>query len=104
LVVEKDKVALLDQADIIDDLPQEAVVDDDEDDGVEEAKDDKKGKYKGLNYLDDSLLEVTEANISQYSIEDVVMPVVGFRTRMPNNEDLQKTILDIMAEDGIDMS
>ena len=29
------------------------------------------------------------------------MPIVGFRTRMPNNEELKKIIFDIMAEDKI---
>jgi hypothetical protein len=29
------------------------------------------------------------------------MPIVGYKTRMPNNEELRKIILDIMAEDKI---
>ena len=31
------------------------------------------------------------------------MPICGYKTRMPNNEDLKKIIFDIMAEDKITM-
>jgi tRNA(Glu) U13 pseudouridine synthase TruD len=51
--------------------------------------------------IEDHLIEVTEENIHKYTIKDVVMPIVGYKTRMPNNEELKKIILDIMAEDKI---
>jgi tRNA(Glu) U13 pseudouridine synthase TruD len=47
------------------------------------------------------LIEITEANIHKYTINDVVMPIFGYRTRMPKNEELRNIILGIMAEDKI---
>ena len=47
------------------------------------------------------MIEVTAENIHKYTINDVVMPIVGYRTRMPNNDELRKIILDIMAEDNV---
>lgn len=47
------------------------------------------------------MIEITEANIHKYTINDVVMPIVGYRTRMPKNEELRNIILGIMAEDKI---
>ena len=51
--------------------------------------------------IEDELIEVTMENINKYAITDVVMPLFGFKTRMPNNEDLKKIIIGIMAEDDI---
>lgn len=31
------------------------------------------------------------------------MPCIGFRTKLPTNEDLKKIISDIMAEDSIEV-
>ena len=47
------------------------------------------------------MIEITEENIHKYTLNDVVMPIVGFKTRMPNNEELKQIILGIMAEDKI---
>jgi tRNA(Glu) U13 pseudouridine synthase TruD len=84
---------MLDQADVDEiDLPEEL-------DGTSpEGK--KAGQPRGKQ-IEDALVEVTPENIHKYTIKDVVMPIVGYRTRMPNNEELKKIILDIMAEDKI---
>jgi hypothetical protein len=47
------------------------------------------------------LIEVTPENIHRYTINDVLMPIVGYKTRMPKNEELRQLILGIMAEDKI---
>lgn len=49
-------------------------------------------------------MDVTSENIDQFSIEDVVCPMVGHNIRLPKNDDLRKIIEDIMAEDGITMA
>ena len=47
------------------------------------------------------VVDVTDANIDDFTIEDVVMPMVGHDVNLPKNEDLKKIILDIMLADGI---
>jgi tRNA(Glu) U13 pseudouridine synthase TruD len=51
--------------------------------------------------IDEHLKVVTAETLSRYTINDVVMPIVGYKTRMPENEELTKLILEIMAEDKI---
>ncbi len=60
-------------------------------------------KPKEEKRIDDLLIEVTEENKHKYSIKDVVMPICGYKTRMPNNKELQDIILGIMSEDEITM-
>jgi len=50
------------------------------------------------------VVEVTEANIGEFTIEDVVMPIIGHDINMPKNEDLFKIMTDIMLADGINFS
>lgn len=47
------------------------------------------------------VIDVTEENLHEFSLSDIVMPMVGYETRMPVNEDLCKIINEIMAKDGI---
>jgi hypothetical protein len=35
-----------------------------------------------------TVIDVTKDNIDQFSLEDIVMPMVGYETRMPRNADL----------------
>lgn len=51
--------------------------------------------------LDEHLVVVTEENIHKYTLNDVVLPIVGYKTRMPEHAELKQIILDIMAEDKI---
>ena len=44
---------------------------------------------------------MTEANIGEFTIEDVVMPMVGSSIRLPQNPELSKIILDLLTEDGL---
>ena len=46
---------------------------------------------------------MTEANIGGFSIEDVVMPMVGHDITMPKNEELSKIMSEVMLVDGITM-
>lgn len=47
--------------------------------------------------------EVTKSNIHQYTLEDVVFPIIGHSVRMPSNPEMYKIVDDIMAEDSITM-
>jgi len=48
--------------------------------------------------------EVTEENIGQYSIEDVIFPIIGHKVQMPSNPELCKIVEDIMLEDNMTMA
>ncbi len=52
--------------------PEDAYSDDDEVDLAE-----KKPKV--------TVIDVTKDNIDQFTLEDIVMPMVGYETRMPRN-------------------
>lgn len=64
---------------------------------------DEEKKPKEEKRIDDLLIEVTQENKAKYTINDVVMPICGYKTRMPNNQELKDIILGIMAEDNITM-
>lgn len=49
------------------------------------------------------MIEVTAENIGNYTIEDVVLPIVGHKVKMPTHPEISKIISDIMAEDGMSM-
>jgi len=51
----------------------------------------------------DAVVDVTEENISQFTIDDVVLPVVGHEVRLPVHAEMQQIIVDIMAQDSITM-
>ena len=64
-------------------------------------EEEKKGGKRLDKKIEDLLIEVTEENIAKYTINDVVMPIVGYSTRYPKNEELKALILGIMKEDNI---
>ncbi len=47
------------------------------------------------------MVDVTEENLHRFKFSDVVMPLVGNKTRFCKNEELNKIIFDIMKEDNI---
>jgi tRNA pseudouridine13 synthase len=108
LVVQKDQAHLLENEDVEEIVEVEAVKDavavdnpyakDDE----EELNDEKDAQSKTKK--SDLVIEVTEDNLSEYSIYDVVMPMVGPSVRMPSNPDVKKIILDILEQDGMSLS
>jgi tRNA(Glu) U13 pseudouridine synthase TruD len=49
------------------------------------------------------MIEVTEENIANYSIEDVILPIIGHKVKMPTNPVMKKIIEDIMKEDDMSM-
>ena len=69
----------------------------------EELDETAKEAQKPGRVIEEALIEVTPENIHKYSIKDVVMPICGFKTRMPANKELTDIILGIMAEDKITM-
>lgn len=46
---------------------------------------------------------VTEANIGDYTLDDVIFPIIGYLVKMPSNPEMRKIVDDIMAEDSITM-
>lgn len=89
LVVERENADLIEN-EIIDEVAL------DEDDVEEEESKDQKR-------VASPVIDVTEQNISQYTIQDVVMPMVGNNVKMPKNEELTKIISDLLIKDGITM-
>jgi hypothetical protein len=47
-----------------------------------------------LNEID--MIEVTEENIGNYTIEDVIMPIIGHKVKLPSHPEMRKIIEDIM--------
>jgi len=47
------------------------------------------------------LVTVTEETVGNYSIFDVVMPIIGHKVPLPANPDLKAIMEGIMAEDNI---
>jgi tRNA pseudouridine13 synthase len=50
----------------------------------------------------DIIIDVTADNIAQFTIYDVVLPVVGYSIRFPENE-MKDMIMEILKEDNISM-
>lgn len=61
---------------------------------IYENKDDKKDHNKNITV-------VTEENIGNYTIFDVVMPMIGKSIQLPHNEDLKQLYQQFMDEDEI---
>jgi hypothetical protein len=103
LVIEPEYSSVVEDAANPDDLLIEQAGGEVEEIDMPEELDDaeKKEEKKGDKSIEDALIEVTVDNIHKYSIKDVVMPICGFRTRLPAHEELRKIILDIMAADKI---
>jgi len=54
----------------------------------EEAEVDRDDDKKQIKDHKDLVLEVTDQNINQFSIQDVVMPMIGHDVRLPSHEGL----------------
>jgi len=79
----------------------------------EEDKIDEKNEEVNENVIDnsekdlDKIFEenyelVNDENISKYNIYDVVLPVVGYRVKFPENE-MKNIILDLLSKDGLSL-
>jgi len=51
--------------------------------------------------LEKALVDVNEENFAKFSLKDVVLPLVGHKTRFPQNEEMKQIILDLLKKDGI---
>jgi tRNA pseudouridine13 synthase len=74
-----------------------------EDQAEDEQKENNGNPLSTRQQNEKDMVLVTEQNISKYTMEDVVLPIVGHKIRMPENEEMNKIILDIMAKDNITM-
>ena len=94
LAIRKEQAHLIDN--VCDDLPEGGDADEDP---VEEGNEvPKERETKNL------VVDITEQNIHEFSLFEVVMPMIGHEIRLPANKDLQEIFSEIMAADGIKMS
>lgn len=70
----------------------------------EVKKPEKKSKKYGAALLEDMLIDATEENIHKYKLSDVVIPTIGYKSRLPLNEDLINIMCHYMDRDGIKLS
>jgi len=68
---------------LIDNIIEDLSVDVDE-----EAEIDREDDKKQIKDHKDLVLEVTDQNINQFTIQDVVMPMIGHDVRLPSHEGL----------------
>jgi hypothetical protein len=54
--------------------------------------------------LETALIDVTEENLNKFTLADVVIPLVGHKTRFPKNEALNQIMFDLMAKDGLSIT
>ena len=73
---------------------------------VEESKDEAEANTGAAkaNVSKSPVIDVTEENITDYTIEDVVMPMVGSNIRMPRNADIAAIYHELLRKDGITMT
>ena len=75
---------------------------------VEESKDEVEANADAsaarTNFTKSPVIDVTEENIAEYTIEDVVMPMVGNNIRMPRNADIAAIYQELLRKDGITMT
>lgn len=90
LVVKKEAAHLLDNEDV--EEPVEVDI---------EEETESKPKQSKKDYVKDAILEVTPDNINDYTIYDVVMPLVGYDTKMPPSAEIQAIYDDLLNQDGI---
>ena len=57
-----------------------------------------------MNRNNNPVIDVTEENIGEFGIEDVVMPMVGNSVKMPKNAELAAIITELLNQDGLSMS
>ena len=41
-----------------------------------------------MKSIEESLIEVNEQNINKFTLDDIVMPLVGYKTKLPANLEL----------------
>ena len=54
--------------------------------------------------MEEVLVEVTEGNIHKYTLKDVVLPLIGYKIKLPKNEHLNQIMFDIMNKDNISLN
>ena len=75
-------------------------------DGTEEASDQgnglEKSALKKYQIFEEKIVIVTESNLSQFTLLDILMPVPGWRVKYPENESLKQIYDDILKADGLE--
>jgi len=69
----------------------------------EESKEEAKEGSKN-NRVVNPVIDVTEENIGEFTIKDVVMPMVGNSVRLPKNAELASIITKLLEKDGLTMT
>jgi len=50
------------------------------------------------------MMEITAENIQNYTLDDVIFPIIGHKVKMPSNPDMCAIIEEFMAKDDISMA
>ena len=48
------------------------------------------------------IVKVTEENLDQFTIADVVMPIPGYKVSYPDHEELKKIYIELLQADGLE--
>mgnify|MGYP002631873603 CR=1 FL=1 len=50
------------------------------------------------------MMEITAENIQDYTLDDVIFPIIGHKVKMPSNPDMCALIEELMAKDDMSMA
>jgi tRNA(Glu) U13 pseudouridine synthase TruD len=50
------------------------------------------------------MIEITAENIKNYTLDDVIFPIIGHKVKMPSNPDMCALIEELMAKDDMSMA
>ena len=92
LVVKRENADLLENDEVDEEAPEE------------ESKEESKEAANSTQRVVNPVIDVTEENIGEFTIQDVVMPMIGNSVRMPQNAELASIIKGLMQEDGLSMT
>ena len=48
------------------------------------------------------IVKITEENLDQFTIADVVMPIPGYKVSYPDHEELKKIYIELLQADGLE--
>jgi tRNA pseudouridine13 synthase len=103
VLANKAAASLLEQVDDVEELPENTAT------GSENSKETQQSSSNTANNsatgaTSDEIHTLTEEDIAanRYSMEDIVLPLVGYESVLPSNE-IGQLLIDLMAADGLNM-
>ena len=97
-----DLVINKDQSDLLENVNDEEILNDDDNKEEEKQEGDQTKSCRQKAEID--MIEITEQNIANYTIEDVIFPVVGSKVKLPSNPEMRAIIEEIMAKDNMSIA